>query len=92
MMKLQRNRHLSKAKKVHQNLQKLVDKEIRKTVIFIGNRVWVNQQLVFPLSATDFPLSAFHPNVSFCMLPAGGEQRKAESPLTLAEIGAVDLP
>jgi len=36
-------------------------------------------------------LSAFCLIVTFCVLPAGGEQQKPESPLTLAEIGAVDL-
>jgi len=44
------------------------------------------------ISAFRNGLSAFRPNVTFCVLPAGGERQKAESTLMLAEIGAVDLP
>ncbi len=42
-------------------------------------RVRVNQQLVFPLSATDFPLSAVRPNVTLACYQQAGRVRKAES-------------
>ncbi len=66
-------------------------------------RVRVNQRLYFPLSATDFllsattfcfplsamdfPLSAFHPNVTLACYQQAGRGRKAESPLTLFCVG-----
>ena len=58
--------------------------------------VRVNQRLYFPLSTTyfmlssDFPLSAFRPNVTLACYQQVGKRK--ESPLTLAESRAVGLP
>jgi hypothetical protein len=52
----------------------------------------VNQQLIFPLSATDYLLPAVRPSVTLACYQQAGRVWKAESRYRLVEIWAIHLP